>query len=127
MMNKKQTAAAHEKGDCMRSRGLRKSRRSARRSPRTQRNKRHKTRHKYAVQEGTRRESQRMTQRIYNARRSTINYHFVAEVWSNIIVKKLKYQSITKKTHMHDDGASEQRNSNLGSFRFPSSGNLGNF
>ena len=58
---------------------------------------------------------------IYNARRSTINYNFNAEVWSDIIVKKLEYQSITKKTqrktHMHDDGASEHRNS--GSFGFP--------
>ena len=27
---------------------------------------------------------------IYNAIRSTINYNFIAEVWSDIIVKKLK-------------------------------------
>ena len=34
---------------------------------------------------------------IYNARRSTINYNFNAEVWSDIIVKKPKYPSITKR------------------------------
>ena len=87
-MNKKQTAAAHEKGGCMRSRGLRKSRRSARRSLRHREisGARHGT--KTQCKKGRGANHSTWHSAIYNARRSTINYHFNAEVCSDLIVKK---------------------------------------
>ena len=84
----KTNSSCTRKGDCMRNSGLRKSRRSASRSlgHRKISGTRHGTNTQCKKGRGANHSAWHSV--IYNARRSTINYNFIAEVWSDIFVRK---------------------------------------